>query len=55
MYDLNGKLIENLVEENLNAGEYSVKWKAMNLSSGIYYYKLKVNDFESVNKMLLVK
>lgn len=55
VYDTNGKLIEDLVQENLNSGEYSVKWKALNFSSGIYYYKLNVNDFEAVNKMILIK
>ncbi len=55
VYNTNGKLIENLVQENLNSGEYSVKWEASNRSSGIYIYKLNVNDFEAVNKMILIK
>ena len=55
IYDISGKLIETLVNEQKNAGYYSVKWNAENVSSGVYLYKIDAADFSSVKKCLLVK
>jgi len=55
IYDINGRLIETLVNENKNAGYYSVNWNAENLSSGIYIYRIKAGEFNSVKKCLIVK
>jgi hypothetical protein len=43
------------VNETKASGNYEVKWNASNLASGIYLYKIKANNFEQVNKMLLMK
>jgi len=37
------------------AGAYEVTFDASNLSSGMYIYQMKVNDFESVKKMMIMK
>ena len=55
VYDLNGKLIEEIVNENISAGTYEVKFSAKNLSSGIYCYRLKSTSFTEMKKMILVK
>jgi hypothetical protein len=55
IYDLLGREVATLVDDNLNAGSYSVEWNAANYSSGIYLYKLKSADFSETKKMLLVK
>ena len=55
VYDMLGKKVSTLVDENKAAGRYSVKFNASNLSSGTYIYELKINNFVSRNKMLLLK
>jgi len=58
VYDTSGRVIQNLVDSYKSAGEYSVIFDISgrsNLSSGIYFYKLKTNSFEDTKKMTLVK
>jgi hypothetical protein len=55
VYDILGQEVATLVNEKLNAGIYEIKFDGNNLSSGLYFYKLNVNDFSSVKRMLLVK
>ena len=43
IYDINGKLIETLVNQNQQQGTQSVLWHSKNMSSGIYFYQLKLN------------
>ncbi len=55
IYDAIGNEVAVIVNETKSAGNYEVHWNAGNLASGIYLYKLKANNFEQVNKMLLIK
>ncbi len=55
VYDLLGNEVATLVNEEKPAGTYEVEFNAGNLSSGMYIYQMKVNDFESVKKMLIMK
>jgi hypothetical protein len=55
IYDINGKEIAELVNENQNTGTYEVSFDASLLSSGIYYYKLTAGSFADVKKMILIK
>lgn len=55
VYDMNGREVEVLVNRNLQAGIYEADWHPVNLSSGIYFYTLKTNDFTSTRKMIFVK
>ena len=55
VYDVTGKGINVLINEYLNAGEYSFKWNASNFSSGVYFYKLKAGSFIGIKKMILIK
>jgi uncharacterized delta-60 repeat protein len=55
VYDLQGREIETLVYQNLNAGSYKVDWDASKYSSGIYYYKITAGSFIETKKMVLVK
>ena len=48
IYDINGKEIAELVNENQNTGTYEVSFDASLLSSGIYYYKLTAGSFADV-------
>lgn len=55
IYDMLGREVETLLNENMNAGFYSFAFNAVNLNSGIYFYKLEAGDFKETKKMILVK
>ena len=41
VYDMLGREVETLVNENLNAGTYNADWNAANYSSGVYFYRIE--------------
>jgi hypothetical protein len=55
VYDMLGKEIKTLVNENLNAGIYSVDWDASQFSSGVYFYRIEAGTFSGTGKMILIK
>lgn len=55
VYDVLGREVVNLVNENKTAGNYSVNFDGGKLTSGVYFYRLDVNGFTETKKMLLVK
>ncbi|MDZ4713213.1 MAG: DUF4331 family protein [bacterium] len=58
LYDAVGREVANLVNNDLEAGYYSVDFDASQFASGVYYYKLNLNGqskFSDTKKMLLVK
>ena len=55
VYDILGKEIATLVNENKPAGNYEVDFNASQLPSGMYIYKIQSGQFSDVKKMLLTK
>jgi hypothetical protein len=56
IYDMLGREIQTLVSEFQEANIYSIDFNARELSSGIYSYRLQVdNDFVETKKMLLIR
>lgn len=55
VYDLLGREIRTLVNQNKPAGNYSVDFSGADLSSGVYIYQLKSGNFVQTKKMILVK
>ncbi|HEY5536099.1 MAG TPA: T9SS type A sorting domain-containing protein [Ignavibacteria bacterium] len=55
IFDILGKEIATLVNENLNAGSYSVNWSASNYGSGVYFYRLETESFIDTKRMVIVK
>lgn len=55
VYDLLGRTVETIFEQNLQPGAYKLSWNASRLSSGIYYYRLVSGNFNETRKMVLVK
>ncbi len=55
IYNMNGKVVEKLVNQKQKPGSYSVKWDAKNVSSGFYFYHIKADGFQQVKKCLLIK
>ena len=55
VYDVLGNEISTLINEEKPAGAYEVKFRAADLPSGIYFYKLNAGKFTKTNKMILLK
>ncbi len=55
IYNSLGKEVENVFSGYLNSGNYNVIFDAGNLSSGIYFYKLKSGDFMDIKRMVVIK
>jgi len=55
VYDLLGREITTLMNENLSAGNYTIEWKGTHLPSGVYFYQLRSGSFVSTKKMILQK
>lgn len=55
VFDIAGKEVASLVNENLSAGVYKFNFKGSVLASGTYFYKLETEKFTETKKMILVK
>jgi hypothetical protein len=55
IYDLLGREVSKLVNEFKSTGIYTIGFDSSKLSSGIYFYQMKVNDFVNTKKMILLR
>jgi chitodextrinase len=55
IYDVLGKEIKTLVNEEKAAGSYSVNFNASLLANGVYFYQIKSGGFTATKKMILLK
>ena len=55
VYDLLGREVATLVDEEKISGSYQVSFNAANLSSGVYFYRLQSNSFDETRKLILLK
>ena len=55
IYDINGRLVENLFNGFKSEGSYSIDWNASNIPSGVYFLNMNANSFSSTQKLMLVK
>ncbi len=55
IYDVLGKEVANLCNEELPAGKYSHVWDASEFASGMYVYQIQAGDFVSSKKLMLMK
>lgn len=55
VYDVLGNEVATLVNEEKSAGNYSVKFEKNNLSSGIYFYQIKSENYIETKKMVLLR
>ena len=55
IYDINGRLVEEIFEGELSFGYHNIKWNAERYSSGIYFVKFLSGDFIQSKKVTLLK
>lgn len=55
IFDLKGKEVKTAVNEFKQAGRYTFDFNASGLASGVYFYKLAVQDVSITKKMILIK
>lgn len=55
VYDILGREVATLVNEEKPAGEYEVEFDGSNLPSGIYFYQLNAGNYIETKKMILMK
>jgi hypothetical protein len=60
VYNMKGQKVKQLINGQLSAGQHTIVWNGLDddgkfVTSGVYFYKLKTNNFEKTRKMLLIK
>jgi hypothetical protein len=55
IYNIEGKLIRELINENLSSGYHTIKWEAEGKSSGIFFYVIKTESRTITKRLLLIK
>ncbi|MBI5403338.1 MAG: T9SS type A sorting domain-containing protein [Ignavibacteriae bacterium] len=55
IFDILGREIKSLVNEIKNPGNYLVEFNGSNLASGIYFYRMEINGFTDIKRMVLIK
>ena len=55
VFDIQGRLVSKLVNDYLIAGHHSILFDATNISSGVYYYRIKTRDILLTRKMVVIK
>jgi hypothetical protein len=55
VYDVLGREVATVLNEEKSAGAYTIQWDATDVSSGVYLYRMKAGDFTAIRKMLLIK
>jgi len=55
IYNVAGRLVQSLIDSNLDPGMHEVAWSTNNVSSGTYFYVIRCGDERQMGKMLLMK
>ncbi len=55
VYDMLGRQVRTLVNEELKAGSYETTFDATGLASGVYFYRLRAGEFVQTKRLVLLK
>ncbi len=55
LYDILGREIKILLDENVRSGLHSIEFNASELQSGVYFYKLESNQYSKTKKLIILK
>ena len=55
IYNVNGQLVETLIDKHQELGYYDIQWNADGYASGVYFVKLQAGEFTETQKLVLLK
>lgn len=55
IFNLLGRKLATLVDEEKGAGRYEVSWDAGRFAAGLYFYRLQTGEFAETKKLLLLR
>jgi hypothetical protein len=55
VYDLLGREVATLVNEDMKPGSYEATWDASAVASGVYFYRLKAGEFVETKRLVLMR
>ena len=55
IYDVTGREIATLMNEQMQAGCHRILWDAQSIPTGVYFVKMEANAFSAIRKVVLVK
>lgn len=55
VYDINGRIVKELINNKKRAGVHEVTFDGAGLTSGLYFYRIQAGDFVQTKRMLLIK
>lgn len=55
VFDLQGRVVETILNEQMATGQHKVLWNAVNVSSGIYFIRMQGGDFRQVRKVMVLR
>ncbi|MCH2545883.1 MAG: T9SS type A sorting domain-containing protein, partial [Alphaproteobacteria bacterium] len=55
VYDITGRMVDELVNGEMVNGEHKIIWNAERLASGVYFVKLMNGQFQTTQKLILLK
>jgi hypothetical protein len=55
VFDITGREVANLINEQLQPGTYEVTFDGSNYASGVYFYQLRAGEYVNTKKLILLK
>lgn len=55
IFDVLGRQIENLAEQDFPAGYHSIQWSPHNLASGVYFCRMRAGEFARTRRLVLIR
>ena len=55
VYDVLGREVATLLNDEKSTGTYTLQWDASGVSSGVYFYRMRAGDFVQTRRMMVVK
>jgi hypothetical protein len=55
IFDILGRRLETLVNENQSAGSHSTVWDAVDVATGLYFYRIQAGEQSDIKRMMLLK
>ena len=55
VYNINGQLVDVILDKDMQAGDHNLTWNAQSFSSGLYFIRLQAGDNVAIQKLVLMK